>query len=133
MQIVRAVLAGGGAALAGASLWMMLVVALHLRLGFLAIGIGVFVGAAVRQAARGRSEIFGVIAMFAAVFGCVLGDIAAGVLIRSDLAQVPVTLILKHAGFRYYREVFGSMITVRDVVFYCLALFASYKYAIVVE
>src|SRR5262245_50320123 len=95
-KIERAVLAGMTTAILGGLLWACVMGLLHRRLGFLALGIGFAVGSAVRHFGRGRTEIFGVIAMFSSVAGCLIGDIAGGLVLLSEAQHLDLGYVLRH-------------------------------------
>src|SRR5258708_5169082 len=53
------ILAGAGATIVGALIWMAITVATDMHIGIVAIGVGAAVGYAVRYAGKGVSKIFG--------------------------------------------------------------------------
>ena len=72
--IQGAVLAGLIAAGLGAYLWAVITIATGYQIGFMAIGVGVLVGSAVRGFGKGIEPVFGVIGTTLALLGCAAGS-----------------------------------------------------------
>ncbi|MGC4074523.1 MAG: hypothetical protein QM760_18895 [Nibricoccus sp.] len=125
--------AGLGAALLSGSLWGLLIYALSIRLGVLAIAVGWSVGVAVRHYGRGRSEVFGLIAILAALLGCATGDILGGCALLADQADVSLFRVFAHFNGKDFAEILHLVFSPMDAVFYLIALFASYKFAVIAD
>ena len=68
-------LAGAGAAVIGALVWMGITVATGLHVGYVALGVGALVGLAVRYVGNGTGMIFGIIGAVWTLIGCLGGEI----------------------------------------------------------
>jgi hypothetical protein len=75
-----ALVAGLGAAIAGAVICAMIVVQLHLQYDFPAVGLGFGVAVAVRKAGKGNTPRFAFTGALCALLGCLLAEVfsAAG-------------------------------------------------------
>jgi hypothetical protein len=131
--VQRAVLAGLMAAVLAGSCWALIIFAFEIRLGYLAIAVGASVGWAVRNYGRGRSEIFGLIAILCALLGCAIGDILGGCALLAGLANVPFLDVLTSFNGKAFAEVLHLMFSPMDAVFYLIALFASYRFAVIAD
>ncbi|MDX1388960.1 MAG: hypothetical protein R3344_07200 [Acidobacteriota bacterium] len=125
-HLAAGVVAGSVAGLIGAALWAVLRVAMDRQIGWMAVGIGLLVGFAVRLTGKGIDRIFGVAGAVIALLGCLVGNFLAisgsiaardGVSIFDTIASLAVTEILP-------RMVENA--DVFDGVFYVLAVLASY-------
>ena len=74
-NLALGVLAGAGAALIGAAIWMGITVATQMQFGLVAIAIGAGVGYAVRYAGKGVTKIFGVVGAVCTLLSCVAGEV----------------------------------------------------------
>ena len=87
-NMVLGVLAGAGAAIVGALIWMGLTVATNMHIGYVAIGIGALVGVAVRYAGKGSTVPFGVVGAGFTLVGCLLGEALAQIQLAASSAGV---------------------------------------------
>lgn len=132
-NIPRAIGAGLATAILSGTVWGGLVFALNIRLGVLAIAVGWSVGMAVRHFGRGRSEVFGLIAILAALLGCATGDILGGCALIAEQADVSIFRVFATFDGKAFAEILHLMFSPMDALFYLLALFASYKSAVITE
>ena len=77
-QLPFATLAGFIGALIGSAVWLGFTVAANTQIGWMALGVGLIVGAMVRHTGQGFDRIFGVMAATAALAGCAIGTLLAG-------------------------------------------------------
>lgn len=132
-SVQRAILAGMTAAVLTGSCWAGIIFAFEIRLGYLAIAVGASVGWAVRNYGRGRSEVFGLIAILCALFGCAIGDILGGCALLAEHADVSFWRVLTSFNGKAFAEVLHLMFSPLDAVFYLIALFASYRFAVIAD
>jgi len=111
--------------------WAGIIFAFQLRLGFLAIGVGAGVGWAVRHYGRGRREVFGLVAILCALLDCAVGDILGGCALLAQSADVPFSKVLTSFSGKAFAEILHLMFSPKDALFYLIALFTSYKYAVI--
>src|SRR5690348_8928868 len=71
---VYAIVGGLSAALLSAVLWAVITVATKYQIGYMAVGVGLLVGFAVRLFGAGVDQYFGIIGAFFSLLGCLLGN-----------------------------------------------------------
>ncbi len=74
-NLVLGLLGGLVAAVVGAGIWAGVTVSTGYQIGWIAVGVGLLVGLAVRGLGHGSSPAFGIIGALCALFGCVLGNL----------------------------------------------------------
>ena len=124
-----AIVAGLVAALLGAVLWSALVAAIHVKIGFAAIGIGLLVGWAMRQAGQGHSPTYGYAAAVLALLGCVLGDVLTDCVFIAEHLGQPVQQVITHLTPDKAWLLLQAGFQPLDALFYLIALRAGYRYA----
>jgi hypothetical protein len=73
-NLLLGILAGLGAAIVGALVWMGVTVATGLHVGYVALGVGALVGLAIRWAGRGTTPVFGFAGAILTIIGCIAGE-----------------------------------------------------------
>jgi hypothetical protein len=123
------ILAGTGAALVGALIWMGITVLSGLHIGYVAIGIGALVGIAVRYAGQGSTPIFGVVGAVLTLIGCVLGEILAVIQLAANGAQIGFFTALSHVDpFKFLPAIFENSSPITYFI-YAIGIFEGYKLA----
>ena len=79
-SLVGAILAGTVAAIAGAIAWGALAHGIGASYSIFGIGVGVLVGWGVREFGRGIENLYPMIAIVLAIFGCIAGNFAVTVI-----------------------------------------------------
>ena len=69
-----AVVAGIGAAIAGALIWAVITVVSEMQLGIVAVAVGFLIGWAIGAVGKGSGAQFGILGAACGVLGCVLGS-----------------------------------------------------------
>ncbi len=126
----RGVLAGAGAALAGAVVWTVLVVITGYELGIVAVGIGLLVGLAMAAVAGpGRSRALPVIGAVLALAGCLLGNLFSDAYYFGRLADWSTlhTLGQMIVDLTLGRSIFSAGFTPIDMLFWAIAGYEGYK------
>ena len=130
-NLPAALLAGVAAALIGAVLWAIITVQTKTQIGFMAIGVGLAVGWAVRRFGHGREPVYAVLGGALALIGCVLGNLfsASAFLAASEGTSIMSELgtVLADAGLisRLMQATFNPM----DLLFYAIAVYEGFKLA----
>lgn len=125
-------LAGGlMAMLVGAILWGAISYFTKYQIGWMAIGVGLLVGIAIKFFGRGKTLIFGISGALLALIGCLLGNLMyyAGILAREEsvsFLNVLLGLLISPAAVL---EVFRVAFNVMDILFYILAAYAGFSTA----
>ncbi|MGE3802062.1 MAG: hypothetical protein AB7H80_13655 [Candidatus Kapaibacterium sp.] len=113
-NLPRGVLFGVGAALVGAGLWAAITISTGYQIGFMAIGVGLLVGFAVRKGGQGIEQIFGIVGASLAFLGCLLGNVFTAL----------------NFGWPLNSELFSWMFSdFMDFLFYGLAIYEGYKFS----
>ncbi len=126
-----AIAAGVVAALVGAVLWAVITVTTEYQIGFMAIGVGLLVGFAVRYFGKGTTQPFGIVGAVLSLAGCVVGNLFTifgfiSIQESMELTQV-ASAVLGEPGMTMalMRESFSPM----DLLFYGIAVYEGYKIA----
>ncbi len=121
------VLVGLAASLVGAGLWAGITVVTGYQIGFMAIGVGLLVGLAVRVAGKGIDSVFGAFGALLAFLGCAVGNLLAvcGMVARQEgMAFLDVVSQLTPA---LAQEMMVATFSPMDLLFYGLAIYEGYK------
>jgi len=128
-NLVMGTLAGFIAAVAGASIWAGVTVMTEYQIGWMAIGIGLLIGFAVRFTGKGINPTYGVVSGALALLGCVLGNVLTityYVAVNQEMAYMD---ILTQLNYPIIVEMLTATFEFIDVLFYGLAVYFGYKYA----
>ncbi len=124
-----AVLAGAGAALAGAAGWALLSAVTGYQIGFMAIGAGVAVALVVRLVGRGVSSRFGLVGAGFALAVCLVGNLMAIVAIGSRQEGIPVLELVSILTPAVVVDVMIETFHSVDLLFYGLALYYGFNFS----
>lgn len=128
-NLLAGAVAGLAASLAGAAAWAGVTVATGYQIGFMAIGIGLLVGWAVRAAGKGLTSVFGVVGAALALLGCALGNLLAVTAIVAGNDGVALLDALPQLTPSLAAELMVASFSPMDVVFYGIALWEGYRLA----
>lgn len=129
-DIIAGTFGGIYAAIIGALLWAVITVATEYQIGFMAIGVGLLVGFAVRYFGKGVDKIYGYIGAALSLLGCLFGNILSviGFVARAEsidyfqlLAQIDLKLLIQ-----LVTETFDGM----DLLFYGIAVYEGYRFSL---
>ena len=123
------ILAGTAAALVGAGIWAGITAATEYQIGFMAIGVGILVGLAVRVGGKGLDPIFGIIGAVLAGLGCGLGNLLAGGIFLAAREQVGILQVLSALDFELAKALMVAMFNPIDLLFYGLAIYEGYRFS----
>jgi hypothetical protein len=125
-SFVLALLAGVFAAVLGALVWMGVQVAMHLKIGFVAIAIGALVGLAIRLAGNGRGALFGILGAVLTFAGCLGGEILAN-LYEASSPQQSMLDLAKSVDYPQMISVIFSKMDPIGYLIYGIGIFEGYK------
>jgi hypothetical protein len=130
-SLILGLIGGAAAMMICAVIWGAITYFTNYKIGYVAIGLGLAVGFAVKYLGRGNSFLLGLAAALLSLVGCMLGNLFfyCGILAREYglgfvdvLAKVifdpTLTLSLLKAGFEFM-----------DLVFYALAIYFGFRMA----
>lgn len=121
-----ALLCGVAACLVGAIAWGLVSVSTGYQIGYMAIGVGVLVGLAMRIG-KGVRPIFGIIGAALALFSCILGDFFS--LIGSIAQEYNLSFIetLTTVPYEEVISVLVENVVSMTALFYGIAVYEGYK------
>ena len=130
-SLALAVAGGAAAMIVSAAIWGAITFVIDFQVGWMAIGVGVIVGFAVRLFGGGRSFTFGVLSAVLAVLGVLLGNLVffTGVIAEQEgiaFLEVLGTLLVNPD---IIVELFTLTFEVVDVLFYGLAVYVGFRTA----
>jgi hypothetical protein len=123
-------LAGGlAAAAAGAAVWALMAVAVSPRIGWLAMGVGLLVGAAVRVLGRGTDRSFGYLGAAMSILGCLMGNLLGVCMVvagQEGLAPLAVLSYLCRDPVLIPAAMIATFRSI-DLLFYGIAIYEGYR------
>jgi len=123
--------AGSLAGLVGSILWALITFFTEYQIGWMATGIGFFIGWTMRITGRGVDKIFGFAGATISLLSIILGNLLAAALFITKINAVSfidvfLTMLLKPG---LVIDVLLIMFSPLDLLFYILGLAAGYSYA----
>jgi len=115
----------------GAALWAGVTVLTGYQIGWMAVGVGAMVGVAVRTAGRGTTKAFGILGAVLALGGCLVGNFLTGVVVLSRHWDISFATFFTRLTPELTSRMMTAMFSPLDLLFYALALWQGYKFAIV--
>jgi hypothetical protein len=128
-NLPMALAAGFAAALIGGILWAVITVVTNYQIGFMAVGVGLLVGYAVRYFGKGIDPIFGVAGAVLALLGCLLGNFFSMVGFGAAAENVGVFELLGMLDYSYVPEIMMEGFSPMDLLFYGIAVYEGYKFS----
>ncbi|MGK7390715.1 MAG: toxin-antitoxin system YwqK family antitoxin [Candidatus Cyclobacteriaceae bacterium M2_1C_046] len=124
-----AILGGMATALICAFLWAAITVATNYQIGFMAIGVGLAVGFAVRYFGAGVDKPFGVIGAISALIGCFLGNLFTQVWFIAEYQSLSFMNAFKLLDLTSMITIVTETFSGIDLVFYGIAAYEGYRFA----
>lgn len=128
-NFVGAVLGGIIGAALGAGLWAVIGVVTDSQIGWIAILIGLFAGFGVRLLGKGKTIPYKLIGAVLAFVGVVAGNIITVYIVLYNDPQFGPDFVSRLA-INHYIELLTSSIEPVDLLFYGLALFSGFAFAV---
>lgn len=131
-KIILGTLLALGGAILGAVLWAAITASTHWQIGYMAVGVALLTGYAMRLASGGQARIEGILAAAIALFGCVLGNLFTAVVIIAQHEHFPIAatlaVVLSKPAFAWglIADGFQPM----DLLFYAIAVYVGYRTAL---
>ena len=130
-NLPRGLAAGAAAGLTGAIIWAAITALTGYQIGFMAVGIGLLVGYAVRYLGNGITPVFGVVGAACALLACIVGNLFYICYVASNIESIPLTraveLVLTHPAAAL--ELLGETFHPMDVLFYGIAVYEGYRFS----
>jgi hypothetical protein len=128
-SLLLAVLAGGAAALLGASVWAAITMAVSYQIGWMAVGVGFLVGYAVRTFGKGIDRAYGAIGAGWSLIGCAAGNLLTVVGLVSKHQNIPVMEILGRLNPEIIANLMRATFNPMDLLFYGIAVYEGYRFS----
>lgn len=125
-NLPKAVLLGALACIVGAAAWGLISVATGYQIGYMAIGVGLLVGIAMRQG-KGVSMIFGIIGAAFSLLSCVMGDFFSIIGLIAKEYDLSFMETLTRIDFKDVVPLLTDNLASMTIVFYGVALYEGYK------
>ncbi len=128
-NLVLGILAGAGAALAGALIWMGITIATQMQLGLVAIAIGAGVGYAVRYAGKGVTKVYGVVGAVLTLLSCLAGEVCTVIQMAATSAGIGFFEALSRVDFGVVIQNVVTNSSVITYVIYGIGIYEGYKFS----
>lgn len=130
-NLLMGLIGGVIAMLVGAIIWGAITYFTEYQIGWMAIGVGFLVGAAIKFFGRGKSLIFGISAALLALVGCVLGNLMfySGIIAREEGVSFLNVFFMFLFSPAAAIEVFSIAFDFMDILFYAFAAYAGFSTA----
>lgn len=130
-NLPRALAAGIVAAIVGAVIWAALTLMTGTQFGLVAVGLGFLVGLVVRVVGQGYTTVFRLTGAALALASCALGNIFTVIGFAADQNGIGYFQALDLVPVQAYPELLRDFFQPLDALFYGLAAWCGWKYAIV--
>ena len=126
-NLIGGILAGVVAASVGAILWALITVATEFQIGFMAVGVGLMVGFAIREFGKGIDPVFGIAGAVLALLGCAVGNLLAMCGLLAKHNDIPFFTILSVLEVEAVKNLMVAGFGAIDLLFYGIAIYEGYK------
>jgi hypothetical protein len=128
-NLLAALLAGGAAAAVGAALWAVIAVVTGIKIGWVAVGIGLLVGYAVRIFGKGSEPMFQILGAVLSLLGCLAGNLLMVCIFVSRQEQIPLLTLLTHLNPSLIIGLLVDTFSAMDLLFYGIAIYEGYRFS----
>jgi hypothetical protein len=130
-NLILGLIAGGAAMLVSALLWGIITYVTQYQISWMAIGVGLFVGFAIKKLGKGKTLIYGISGALLSLLGCMLGNFFFynGILAREwgvPFFSVLLAISLDPAAII---ELFTVAFDIMDLLFYGVAAYIGFRAA----
>lgn len=125
-----AIIGGIASALIGAAIWAVVTVSTNYQIGYMAVGVGLLAGFAVRFFGAGVDVQYRVVGAACALFGCMLGNLFSQVWFIAESESLGYFETLGYLNFEIIRDLFQETFSFMDVLFYGIAIYEGYRFAV---
>ncbi|WP_289054719.1 toxin-antitoxin system YwqK family antitoxin [Carboxylicivirga marina] len=124
-----AIIGGLLASLISGVIWAAITVSTEYQIGYMAIGVGLIVGFAVRFFGAGIDQKFGFLGAGLALLGCLSGNLFSQVGFYAHEASLSYLEVLSYLDLSAIINILIESFSPMDVLFYGIALYEGYKLA----
>lgn len=123
------ILGGFVAALLGAAIWAVVTVLTGYQIGWMAVGVGLLVGFAVRLFGKGIDTSFGIAGAALSLVGCLLGNLLTVCVVLSRQESIPLLDVISRLNAEIIVGLMKATFSPMDLLFYGIAVYEGYKFA----
>jgi hypothetical protein len=122
---------GLAAAIISAIIWAAITLATEIQIGYMSVGVGFLVGFAVRTLGKGFEKRFGYLGAALSLFGCILGNFFAIVVVIAQMqsASLLETLLFFITAPMAIIDAFKLTFQPIDLLFYGIAIYEGYRFS----
>lgn len=124
-------IAGVVGMLAGTAIWVGITVATNYQIGYMAVGVGLLVGLAMRFAGRGYSPTFAGVGAVLSLLGCALGNLFTGCVLVAREFETTFGAVVTSLDVEMATGIMQAMFSPMDILFYALGAWAGWKYSVI--
>jgi hypothetical protein len=128
-NLVFGIIGGAVAAAVGAGIWAAVTVLTNYQIGWMAIGVGVLVGMAVRLAGKGIDMSFGIVGAGLSLLGCLAGNLLSMCIVVSRQEAIGILDVVSQLNTAVVVELMQLTFSPIDLLFYGLAIYEGYRIA----
>jgi len=128
-SLTAALVVGIAAALVAALVWALITMTTGHHAGWMAIGMGLLIGGAVRTMARGKDKSFGYLGAAVLVLGCLLGSLLSVCALVAGQESLSPLNVLTYICSKPARIPGAAVATFQflDLLFWAVGLYAAYR------
>lgn len=124
-----AVMAAVVTSVVGAGIWAAVTVAIEMKIGWMAVGVGFLVGISVRTLGHGVRPIFGYLGAAFAFLGCALGNYLSIVGFIASAEGMGYMEVFRAIELTMIPGLMTSTFQSMDLLFYGIAIYEGYKFS----
>jgi hypothetical protein len=128
-NLALGIVAGAGAAIAGAAIWMGITIATQMQFGLVAIAIGAGVGYAVRYAGKGVTKVFGVVGAVCTLLSCIAGEVFTVVQLSANAESIGFFDALAHVDLGSVVQNVVENSSIMTYIIYGIGIYEGYKFS----
>jgi hypothetical protein len=128
-NLLFGVIGGAAAAAIGAALWAIITAVTNFQIGWMAVGVGLLVGYAVRIFGKGIDKTFGAVGGVLSLLGCVVGNLLTACILISKHEHIPFLQLLFRLNPEIAIELIKATFHPMDLLFYGIAVYEGYRFS----
>ena len=122
--------AGAIAGAIGATIWAAVTIATGFQIGWLAVGIGFLVGAAVRGVGRGTTSAFGIVGAVLALVSVAAGNFLSVLGLFAGELEISYFEMATRFDYSQSFAIMAATFSPMDLLFYGIAVWEGYRFSI---
>jgi hypothetical protein len=128
-NLAMGIVAGAAAAILGALTWGGLTFAIERQFGWMAIGVGLLVGFAVRRFGQGVDMVYGIVGAVLSLLGCVMGNLFTSCIVIADQEGVAISQVVAALNPSVIGQILTATFHPMDILFYAIAVYEGYRFS----